>query len=109
MVGMKSQFLQITAKVVISSLCPSLARKFRHSSEAILIAGPCPAWCRIPGTWSPPPPQDLPARGRPHPGLPIPCANELGPSPSPGLGSGVTVLTRPGSAVLGRHARERSN
>lgn len=53
-------------------ICPSLARKFRHSSEAVLIAGPCPDWCRILGTCSPDPAQGLGAHGRPHPGLPIP-------------------------------------
>lgn len=36
---------------IISS---SLAHKVRHSSEAVLIAGPCPAWCRILETCSPP-------------------------------------------------------
>lgn len=31
-------------------ICPSLARKFRHSSEAVLIAGPCPeSWVQNPG------------------------------------------------------------
>lgn len=54
-------------------ICLSLARKFRHSSEAVLIAGPCPAWCTILGTCSlPDPPQGLSAHGGPHPGLPIP-------------------------------------